>query len=196
LDLNGDTIVDYAFQNHFLPSPGGGVKDERVLDLVLQGTNQAVDSGGNPAALGANVELPGSLSFDTTNGFMAGAKGNDANGDPGPFTGKTSENWSGASNAFLGLRFDIGGQTHYGWARLSVSNSNDVATAATATLHDWAYESTSNASLLTGQTADVAAAVPEPNTLILLAAGAAAVGAYRSLRRKQAGDVASDPQSF
>jgi hypothetical protein len=186
LDLNG-TAVDYQFENKSADSgPPDFIVFERELDLNLQGTNQAAsDINGNPLALDAGVDVA-SQSFNASDpGFMAGAK-------KGPVTGG---NWVGASNKFLGLRFDIGGQTHYGWAQLTVSGSSDLDTAGTGTLIDWAYEDTLGASLLTGQTSGGVAAVPEPSTLILLATGAAALGAYRSLRRKQEGDVASDSQS-
>lgn len=40
---------------------------------------------------------------------------------------------------FAGVRFDIGGNFHYGWIRLSVS-----ANANAVTIHDYAYEATPN----------------------------------------------------
>ena len=44
--------------------------------------------------------------------------------------------WGGAVDKYVGLRFQIGGQQHYGWARLDVdSNANGQFT-----IKDYAYE--------------------------------------------------------
>jgi hypothetical protein len=58
--------------------------------------------------------------------------------------------WPGATDKYLALKFDIGGTTHYGWARLTVS-----ADAGTITLKDFAYESTANLPILAGATSSV-----------------------------------------
>ncbi|MBK9525676.1 MAG: T9SS type A sorting domain-containing protein [Bacteroidetes bacterium] len=47
---------------------------------------------------------------------------------------------------YLGLRFDIAGATHYGWARLRVPNAGEF------TLMDYAYNSIPNQPILAGQT--------------------------------------------
>jgi hypothetical protein len=54
------------------------------------------------------------------------------------------------SYGFLGFRFLIAGQTHYGWARLSVP----LATT-TATLHGYAYETVPNKTIKAGQTREM-----------------------------------------
>lgn len=54
--------------------------------------------------------------------------------------------WQNVTDRFLGLSFKIDGETHFGWARMSVS-SNFVVT-----LTGYAYESTPNTSLVTGIT--------------------------------------------
>jgi len=181
LDLNGDSVVDYQFQNHFIVDGFNGgflgtfPKDERVLDLILGGSNQAVDNGfGSPAALPPGTTIDGSQSFNSTNpGTMAGVYVDEKKSGPNGTFG----DWTGASNLFLGLRFNIGTDTHYGWARLSVSDGDDINTDPTATLHDWAYESAADTAIVTP--------VPEPSALMLLASGAAGLGAYRAWRRKR-----------
>ncbi|MBK6830904.1 MAG: T9SS type A sorting domain-containing protein [Flavobacteriales bacterium] len=46
---------------------------------------------------------------------------------------------------YLGLRFDIAGATHYGWARLRVPNADEF------TLMDYAYNSVSDEPILAGE---------------------------------------------
>jgi len=54
--------------------------------------------------------------------------------------------WLGVSDKFLGVKFTIGANTHYGWARLDVS-----AGADTIRLKDYAYNQNFDLPLLAGQ---------------------------------------------
>jgi len=56
--------------------------------------------------------------------------------------------WHGAQNRYLGLKFLVKGQVHYGWARLSVSKIFPF----TATLTGYAYETIPNKSIVAGKT--------------------------------------------
>src|SRR3954453_5036595 len=77
---------------------------------------------------------------------------------------------------YVGLKWDIGGGAfNFGWARVYVTSANK----GTATLYDYASESTPNTAIVAGDTG----AVPEPSSLALLAAGAGAIGLKS--RRKQ-----------
>jgi|CZKJ01.1.fsa_nt_gi hypothetical protein len=58
--------------------------------------------------------------------------------------------WVRASNLYLGLQFRINGETHYGWARLSVTSYRDEH-LITATLTGYAYETEANKAILAGQ---------------------------------------------
>ena len=85
----------------------------------------------------------------------------------------TVYDWAVGSRGFLGLRFDLDGTTHYGWADVSIN----ALTASTFdhTLYGYAYESTPAMAILAGT-------VPEPTTAMLLVAGAAGAA---SVRRRQ-----------
>lgn len=53
-------------------------------------------------------------------------------------------NWGIAPDRYLGLRLNVAGSLHYGWVRISVLSNN------TFVVHDYAYESTANASIDAG----------------------------------------------
>ena len=94
--------------------------------------------------------------------------------------------WVNVNNQYLGLKFQIHGKTHYGWARLSVqAGSPPGGPIVTATLTGYAYETVPNKPIIAGRTtgpdedspsgrADTAAfdaPTPERATLGLLAMG-------------------------
>ena len=63
------------------------------------------------------------------------------------YGGAGSSSWCGVTDKYLGLRFLIGENTHYGWARLDVSASGD-----SFTLKDYAYNTVADAPINAGQT--------------------------------------------
>jgi PEP-CTERM motif len=90
--------------------------------------------------------------------------------------------WGFSTTGFAGVRFTVGGQTHYGWIRLEVSTQDGVNPSALTAL-DWAWNTVANQRILAGQVNTV----PEPTSLalMLLASGSAGVLAWR--RRRKAG---------
>jgi len=54
-------------------------------------------------------------------------------------------NWKNVTDRYLGLRFKIGNDWHFGWARLDVAQN-----AASFTLKDYAYESTPGKRIIAG----------------------------------------------
>jgi hypothetical protein len=75
--------------------------------------------------------------------------------------------------AFLGLQFEIDGQKHLGWADVR-------ARLGPVTIFGYAYETEPGKAIVAG-------AVPEPPSLVLLAAGAAGLAALRRKRRALGG---------
>ena len=76
--------------------------------------------------------------------------------------------WVNVTNRYLGLKFNIAGKTHYGWARLSTVF--DSKARMTATLTGYAYETNPNKSIVAGKTSGPNLVV-EPATLGRLALG-------------------------
>lgn len=87
--------------------------------------------------------------------------------------------WNGGATGFLGVRFDLGSGTRYGWIELQAPASG--LGLNTGQVLGYAYEDT-GAAIEAGDMGDVSA-VPEPSTLLLLTSGALGVLALK--RRKQ-----------
>jgi hypothetical protein len=92
-----------------------------------------------------------------------------------------SGSWNRVEYAYVGLKFMIGGQVHYGWARVKFPFSGRGTRLGS--ISGYAYESTPNQPIVAGQTTGVA---PEGNaenlqgTLGMLAAGSSAVNVWRA----------------
>jgi len=82
--------------------------------------------------------------------------------------------WQKGVQAYLGLKFMIAGQVHYGWARVQ---SNGLATAF---VDGYAYETVANKPIVTGRTKGPDVITARPGSLGHLAAGASAIPAWRS----------------
>ncbi|MCH8902930.1 MAG: T9SS type A sorting domain-containing protein [Bacteroidetes bacterium] len=57
-------------------------------------------------------------------------------------------NWLGATDKYVGLKFNISGKNHYGWVRFTVA-----ADAGAFTVKDYAYESIADSAITAGDTA-------------------------------------------
>lgn len=66
------------------------------------------------------------------------------------YYGPWANDGKGVTNRFLGLAFVINGETHYGWARLNQGGYK----ACTGLLTGFAYETTPNKAIATGQTSE------------------------------------------
>jgi hypothetical protein len=80
--------------------------------------------------------------------------------------------WVEVSNRYLGLRVEIKGKVHYGWARLSVRSTNGLPPPV-ATLTGYAYETIPNKPIITGKTEGPDVITLEPGSLGQLAQGSA-----------------------
>lgn len=131
---------------------------------------------GNEAAqpLGSKL-LAGYYRLGTTGGISAKGTGGD---------------WAkGVNGRYLGFAFSINGETHFGWARLTVTMSPNRAVHALLT--GYAYETVANRAITTGQTSDDAkvpqASLAEPGpadqgkvaSLGMLALGSTALQLWR-----------------
>jgi hypothetical protein len=65
----------------------------------------------------------------------------------GPWGGTNN---NGVKNRYLGLKFTIDGETHYGWARLTVAKGKRGSQVVDAILTGYAYETVANKPLYAG----------------------------------------------
>jgi len=129
LDLNNDTIIDFLIQFDL----GDKVMCKPQNSNAYSGEFVGIYL---PWALSASINICDSLItwYDSSN--------------PGTMAWGTSiGHWVGETNKYLALKLIVGTNTYYGWARLDV-----LSTSTSFTIKDYAYESTPNACIQSGQT--------------------------------------------
>jgi hypothetical protein len=93
--------------------------------------------------------------------------------------------WANAKNRYAGVKFLVGGATHYGWVRMSVGNWHK---GRKVTITGYAYETTPNKTIVEGHISGPAERsrldssdrlVSRPVTLGMLALGAEGLNIWR-----------------
>jgi hypothetical protein len=159
LDLNNDGIADFEF-NHYSSS---------VRWLYIFGATNS-----------NSILLVQGWAADLVKGILIGPK-RQFSGSPQlmaeSYAGTTLGDWNRVQNRYLGLRFQIDGKTHYGWARITVRGNGGYDAIITG----YAYETVPDRPIVSGQTTgtysgdDLNASASSPATdLGTLALGAAA----------------------
>jgi len=159
LDFNEDGIIDLLLNY----SDGIQVTPANGSALVNHGEILAQEDVWGDFNLGPVVNS--SLTWGNDAESLAYYSYSDAYGDV--YTGP----WVMARQGTLGLSFQAGGQTHYGWLRMSNQYGESV------TVHDFAYESSPDTGIIAG-------AVPEPSSVALFTIGA--IGAWILRKEKTA----------
>jgi hypothetical protein len=195
LDITGDGTTDFSF-SAFLTGTGSGYLGGIFVEPAVAGNAvAAVTKGkfmGDAADLLAKHEIGPKTIFGGSNqNFlqMVGGRITSSTHSRGHCYGP----WKNKQNRYLGLKFIISGEVHYGWAELSVTSCFDHDSYLNAELEGYAYETIPNKALKAGQeTADLdeslnGAGKPTPRsvpastpaTLGLLAKGAQALNIWR-----------------
>ncbi len=126
VDLDSNASADLQF-NMFYDCVGGSFQ----LHVTTQGTAKADDNGTatiTKLALNSPINNTG-----TFNAVTPGAIYN-----PG--------NWINTEPGYIGVEFQISGNSHYGWVQV------EMVSTSSATIIDWAYENVANTQVLAGQT--------------------------------------------
>lgn len=145
IDLNHDGITDFTFQISQTFSICGLFRFPYHNILEVQ-PNQAGGIVGESWALAlqSGVLIDVRQSFDGGDDLMYDVQ------QGSPCTRSHSYgNWVSITNRYLGLEFQINGETHHGWAELSTNGRTGVNT-----LYGFAYETMPFKGILTGQTMD------------------------------------------
>jgi len=173
LSLTNGQTTDFILRAFWTPSTfgSGGVSGVSVSPAMGNG---AGGSGGSAAALAPGDVIDGDHKFAGTEmAWMKTFFGSDFG---------AGGRWKNVKNGYLGLKFKIDGETHYGWARLTIRNQAPL----TAVLTGYAYETEPNTPIVAGQTSgtdrapSASAGAADPNdgdsssTLGTLAMGAVA----------------------
>ena len=192
LDLNNDGITDFTLKNHTYVTTSGWwgyivlrhpAGNEVAAHRVRYGFPWAYAfRSGAHITKQARHFVPGQASMAKwAVGWWGSTKG-----------GSWISAGNGVSNRYLGLKFKIDGQVHYGWARLSMGLS-----PWTVTLTGYAYETIPNKTIFAGQeqgndesggqSGPTALTQPDqaPATLGALAQGAAALSLWRRHESQQ-----------
>ena len=141
LDLNNDLTVDFIVAARDTTVTGSRY---RFTVAAPYGTASAI-AGETPSGYDYALALTSGDMIDNMLNWIAATNTMAYNVDSAnPY----NENWNGVTDKYLGLQFTVGGNTHYGWARLDVQAIGDVFT-----LKDYAYNSTADQGIEAGQTA-------------------------------------------
>jgi len=142
IDFNHDGLWDakITHRSNAYPGPGGSLINS------LKPGNAAIAYYAEPFG---RYSYPLALDFDTL--ISAGNPNWESYGQNqwmnwGDNCYNGNSQWCAVFDKYLGIRFKIGANIHYGWARLDVANSNNWK------LKDYAYNATPDAPINAGQT--------------------------------------------
>lgn len=179
LDLNNDGTPDFNFAMFSVARGSSSTTYAKVfLKIVPRRADNAVvqeQQGSAAAAVGTGVKIGPEQQFTAGARYMALFS---LAGD----TIRSSGTWPSVEFAYVGLKFLVNGEVHYGWARVKFPDPGDWFYPS---IYGYAYESTPNEPIITGQTSgtadDAEDAGPESMaaSLGMLAAGAPGLGLRR-----------------
>jgi hypothetical protein len=177
LDLNHDGIADFQLTN-------------RQMSFGLSNTMGVMGAQANDSAFGfiglTYIHL-GALAARLAAGQKIGPGKRFRSALMGRaiccFSTQYAGPWAHSGQGFLGLKFEINGQTHFGWAAITVVRS--ASGSYEELLTGYAYDTVPGQGLRAGQRSgtEEAAATPAPASLGLLALGSLGLGFWR--RRRQ-----------
>jgi hypothetical protein len=153
LDLNNDGITDFQiwnkYSNRLALEAKLGIRPMLVENRIAGNSEYA-------AALPGGVSIGGDARFPTKgDGIMVwwfySFSSTVCCGSYG--------SWRNVKNRYLGLKFSVNGEIHYGWARLNVVFRPPNITA---TLTGYAYETEPNQAIAAGQTKETVSSEMQP----------------------------------
>jgi len=155
LDLNNDGIVDFELKNH--ESDRIALKADLFM-LPVASSNRTAGEAKYPSALPGGVTIgPNTIFPKNGDGKLAEWSYSFSTTQVPRFFG----HWRHATNRYLGLKFIINGEVHYGWARLTVDCR--YLRPVQAKITGYAYETVADQSIDAGQTKESGEELSEVN---------------------------------
>jgi hypothetical protein len=190
LDLNHDGVTDFLFSHVFwvgsgtsflsgvragASNPGNAMWGRGVFNGGWVSYQRNCPSG-FAAALPAGFRVrPNNSYLPKTACWVMAWRGAATGGGFSP-SPTTVGQWMYTQHRYLGLKFMIGNEVHYGWARFSVILQDG---RIQATLTGYAYETIANKPIIAGKIKGPDVITLEPTTLGRLAQGASGMSAWR-----------------
>jgi hypothetical protein len=165
VDMNNNSTPDFRLLHQAISSVVNTTMYGFPITINVNGDAIAVAAGSN-ALIGSTssinsstVYVPAALALYTPINASASWQSNTASYGTQTLAAKvditvstisysgteTGGNWLGETDKYLGVKFSIGANTHYGWIRLDVASD-----ASSAVIKDFAYDATPNAPILAG----------------------------------------------
>jgi len=188
VDLNHDGVTDFSFsyvqwfgdEGEFVQgvragasNPGDAIWGRGVFTERIWVSNGRSCSSGFAAALPAGFNVRPNGAYLQKSGCWLMAWRGGSGSYPAP---STFGQWMYVQRRYLGLKFMIGSEVHYGWARFSVTLQQRTVQA---TLTGYAYETIPNKPIITGKTKGPDVITVDPANLGRLAQGASGISAWR-----------------
>jgi hypothetical protein len=183
VDLNHDGVNDFFFWFNTNTCHGGVCVTNLNVYSAVRG-NAVLGQNSFAFALRAGARIGPRGPFPQRDWLMG--ERSESSGNPFDYFGAWANSGKGVKNRYLGLKFQINGKTHFGWARLTVN-----AKTLVGTLTGYAYETVANRPIIAGKTkgpdevsvepANAAFTVPprKAATLALLAMGSPGLSIWR-----------------
>jgi hypothetical protein len=170
IDLNHDGINDFKLRSSYYAGSSGvevGLDPSGIGDNRIAGGHFSNSSGyffSAASALHAGAKIGPKVNFSVRFPFMAAELFNKMGtqySDLGPWAGKGN----GVKNRYLGLKFVVDGEVHYGWARFTVTlrhtrQLDDVVAALTG----YAYETVPGKAIIAGHIKGAEVIIEPPET--------------------------------
>lgn len=156
LDMDNDNNTDFQLR-HFDESNGGGALNSLFIGPAIDASSNASNSiiASSSYGFAYPLVLNEGAPISAGNGSWMNNLGQSLNA-----SSCSSGNWCNETDKYLGLRFKIGSNYHYGWARLDVGTSG-----ANWVIKDYAYNSVAGESIDAGETDDMSVKNTLANTV-------------------------------
>jgi hypothetical protein len=146
IDLNHDGIVDFSLRGNY---QNGESQTSAYFACEPMASPNMVWGRDFRSALPHGVKVEHGGGFNRKSPLMGRVSHRNTSGSL--FSGYWVNGDNGVKNRYLGLKFSINGNIHYGWARLNLA-VNHGRPYITATLTGFAYETGANKPIVTGRT--------------------------------------------